>query len=212
MGHCYTPAYANICMSKWEREALSKCKVQPSFYFCFLDDIISEWPHRHDTFLEFTWTLNNHHPSIKIKYTIGEQEVNFLDTTFRILTPHTNTYSPKFTSKPQKRTHSVKSQIIQFHRLSSTDLQEAITTLFSSLRQRGYSTHFLRSIKNSMLASLPPTHSNAAHGCPPRPINNQSSTGLRQWEKKPTAGTGNRPNVAPKLLHHLLTKIHPTPQ
>lgn len=71
MGHRYAPAYTNIYMSEWEREALAKCRLQPTFYLHFLDDIIGAWPHGQDTFQEFIDTLN-HHPSIKVKYEISK--------------------------------------------------------------------------------------------------------------------------------------------
>lgn len=40
MGQRFTPSYANIYMSEWEREALAKCSLQPVFYLRFIDDII----------------------------------------------------------------------------------------------------------------------------------------------------------------------------
>lgn len=178
MGQRYAPSYANIYMSEWEREALAKCPLKPLFYFRYLDDIIGAWPHDITHFPQFIEILNNHHPSIKIKHCIDPYQVNFLDTTIffqkvnntskKMLTKvyfkttdthallHKNSYHPKHTFKG-----IIKSQIIRFHRISSlqSDLQESIRTLFKSLRKRNYSKRFLRSIKNSTLASLAPTRS-----------------------------------------------------
>lgn len=79
MGHRYAPSYANLYMSQWECEALTKCLHKPTFYFRFLEDIIGAWSHGEKKFTEFI--LNNHHPSIKVKYEMHPVQVNFLDTT-----------------------------------------------------------------------------------------------------------------------------------
>lgn len=81
MGQRFALSYANIYTSEWEGEALAKCPHKPSFYLRFLDDIIGAWPHDISLFKGFIDILNNHHPSIKIKYTIDLHQVNFLDTT-----------------------------------------------------------------------------------------------------------------------------------
>lgn len=80
-GQRFALSYANIYTSEWEREALAKCPHKPSFYLRFLDDIIGAWAHDISLFKGFIDILNNHHPSIKIKYTIDLHQVNFLDTT-----------------------------------------------------------------------------------------------------------------------------------
>lgn len=174
MGHRYAPSYANIYMSGWERGALEKCKLKPDFYFRFLDDIVGAWSHGRDSFLEFVEILNNHHPSIKIKYDLQPNNINFLDTNIfwepleerrlkRLLSKvyfkptdthallHKASYHPKHTFKG-----IVKSQIIRFHRICSrtADFDEAVTILFSSLRNRGYSRRFLRTVKTQTLAGM----------------------------------------------------------
>lgn len=189
MGQRYAPSYANIYMANWEQEALEKCTLKPLVYLRYLDDIFGIWTHDVSLFPEFINTLNNHHPSIKVKYTLDTKQVNFLDTTVflqeteqshkSILTKvyfkptdthallHKASYHPKHTFKGL-----VKSQIIRFHRISSrsTDLQEAIGILFRSLRQRGYSKRYLRDIKNSTLANLsPPNNVHDRSTAPPNP-------------------------------------------
>lgn len=56
-------------MSEWEREALEKCPLKPTFYLRFLD-IIGAWEYGRESFDAFIDILNNHHPSIKEKYTM----------------------------------------------------------------------------------------------------------------------------------------------
>lgn len=68
-------------MSQWEREALAKCPQKPTFFLRFLDDIIGAWSHGEETFCKVIDVLNNHHPSIKVKYELHSSQVNFLDTT-----------------------------------------------------------------------------------------------------------------------------------
>lgn len=188
MGQRFAPSYANIYMSEWERGALAKCTLQPTFYLRFLDDIIGAWPHDISLFQEFIDTLNSHHPSIQVKHTIDPHQINFLDTTVffepinathkSMLTKvffkttdthsllHKTSYHPKHTFKG-----IIKSQIIRFHRISSrfSDFQQATQILFKSLRNRGYSKRFLRSIKNSTLAALAPARS-LNDGDPPQDL------------------------------------------
>lgn len=73
MGHRYAPSYANLYMSEWEREALNKCPLKPTFYYRYLDDIIGGWEYGESSFLRFVATLNKHHPSIKIKHLLDKQ-------------------------------------------------------------------------------------------------------------------------------------------
>lgn len=47
----------------------------------YLDDIWGIWTHSAKDFEGFVQTLNNHHPSIKLKPTLDPTEINFLDTT-----------------------------------------------------------------------------------------------------------------------------------
>lgn len=174
-------------MSEWEWEALAKCLYKPLFYLRFLDDIVGAWSHDISLFENFIKTLNNHHPSIKVKYTIDPHQINFLDTTIflesindtqkRLLSKvyfkrtdthallHKASYHPKHTS-----TGIIKSQIICFFRISSkfADFQVSTQTLFKALRLRGYSKRFLRKIKNDTLAALAPTRSSIDVN-PPQP-------------------------------------------
>ena len=203
MGQRYAPSYANIYMSEWEREALAKCPLQPTFYLRFLDDIIGAWPHDITHFTDFINTLNSHHSSIKVKYSIDPHQVNFLDTTVflqplnstnnKMLTKvyfkdtdthallHKASYHPKHTFKG-----IVKSQIIRFHRISSniSDFHESCHILFNSLRNRGYSKRFLRTIKNTTLATLAPTRS----------LTGQTPPQVHNIERPPPPGSPASPN------------------
>lgn len=83
MGKRFSPAYANIYMAKWEEEAFQKCTKLPEAYYRYLDDIWGVWNHNREELDQFIQTLNNHHPSIKVKPTIDPKQVIFLDTITR---------------------------------------------------------------------------------------------------------------------------------
>lgn len=153
-------------MAEWENSALQKCPKQPTTYFKYLDDI---WGVRTDSkkeFQEFVDILNNHHKSIKLKPTLHESEVHFLDTTTfkRPTFPTTRKLDTKDyfketdsrallhkTSFHPKHTFRgiLRSQLLRFHRICTriTDQNKATKTLFQALQKRGYSRSFLKTIR-----------------------------------------------------------------
>ena len=117
--------------------------------------------------MEFFSVLNEHHPSIKLKYNLQKERVEFLDTvvffmpsfdgltknlatkvyfkpTDRHALLHRKSYHPQHTFRGL-----IKSQLIRFHRICTypDDVEEATLTLFQALATRGYSRRFLRKIK-----------------------------------------------------------------
>lgn len=165
MGKKFAPSYANIYMAAWEETALSICPIQPVCYYRYLDDIWGVWNDTEENFRTFVKILNNHHFSIKVKFELDKEKVNFLDTiTFKgshfqetgILETkvffkttdthallHRKSFHPKHTFKG-----IVKSQLLRFSRICSReeDFWEATQILFRALRERGYSRSFLRRI------------------------------------------------------------------
>ena len=170
MGKKFAPSYANIFMAAWEREVFTKCPSHPITYLRYLDDIFIIWTKSKQEFEEYFEILNNHHPAVKLKATISENSIDFLDTTvfkgpdFSVTGQldtkvffkptdthqllHKKSFHPKHTFKGL-----IKSQILRFKRISSlqSDLQKTINILFRALRRRGYSNRFLRKIKNETL-------------------------------------------------------------
>ena len=122
-------------------------------YFRYLDDIFIIWPHSRQDFDQFFKILNTHHPNIKLKPTIHDNSIDFLDVTVfkgqRFQTHkkldtkvffkptdthellHRSSYHPKHTFRG-----IVKSQIERFHRICNNkhDFDEACTILFSALK------------------------------------------------------------------------------
>ena len=177
MGKKFAPNYANLFLAKWEHEALAKCPKKPSCYFRFLDDIFIIWPHSKDDFNIFFQILNSHHKSINLKASLNKNEIHFLDVTIfkgqkfakegildtkvyfkptnsrQLL--HKKSYHPKHTFKG-----IIKSQILRYYWICTNvgDFNQACTGLFQSLRQRGYSGRFLRTIKTQTLLSFKSSH------------------------------------------------------
>lgn len=163
MGKKFAPSYANIFMAEWEAGALARCPQKPIHYYRFLDDIFGIWTYSTSDFYKFIDTLNSHDPTIKVKFTISETTVEFLDTSvfkdpdfqinqklqtkvfFKKTDTHTLLHKTSF--HPRHTFEGlIKSQLIRFDRICSfsEDFWEAKTILFKVLRKRGYSRTFLR--------------------------------------------------------------------
>ena len=87
MGSPLACLLANIYMEYFETELRSKLRLQPSFWWRFVDDIICIWPHGQDTFQTFLNGLNRLAPSINftVEWEIlqednGLAKLPFLDT------------------------------------------------------------------------------------------------------------------------------------
>ena len=166
MGKIFAPSYADIYMSVWEDEALSKCDKKPLVFYRYLDDIYGIWEHSEAEFWAFFDILNNHHKSIKLKATIDRQSVDFLDISSykgdnfdsdRLIDTkvffkptdshqllHKESHHPKHTFRGV-----IKSQFLRFFRICNNkkDFDSACNTLINALQSRGYSKRFLRTIK-----------------------------------------------------------------
>lgn len=173
MGKKYAPSYANIFMAHFEKEAMKKSYLKPTFYRRFLDDIFLLWDHGRDNLDFFLQILNSHHPSIRLTANIQEKENEFLDVTiykgpslsenghfdtkvyFKPTDTHQLLHKKSFHPRHTFR-GIIKSQIIRFNKICSQryDLDKTCSVLFRALKQRGYSARFLRSIKSQTLDEI----------------------------------------------------------
>lgn len=163
MGKRFAPSYANIFMADWEEGALIKCPKKPRMFLRYLDDVWGIWDGTWEEFQEFVRILNTHDPSIKLKYEVDWLKIDYLDTTvykgptfqesqildIKVFFKKTDTHALLFkNSFHPKHTFQglVKSQLIRFQRICTQqkDFREAVHTLFTALRKRGYSRSFLR--------------------------------------------------------------------
>lgn len=163
MGKKFAPAYANIFMAAWEEQVWTRTGTHPLHYFRYLDDIWGVWTESKTSFDNWVESVNNINPSITLKATIHEQQVDFLDTTtfkgnqfhithkleIKVFFKPTDTHALLFkTSHHPKHTFLgiIKSQLLRFHRICSRgeDFQEATRVLFRALARRGYSRSIRR--------------------------------------------------------------------
>lgn len=142
-----------------------KRRSRPSHYWRYLDDIWGVWEGTEEGFKDFVGTLNQHHPSIRVKVEKNEDEINFLDTTIfkgpgfqdsgrldtRVYFKSTDTHALLHRDS-HHHAHVfrgiVKAQLLRFRRICTKegDRVEAIRTLFGALKRRGYSRGFLRAV------------------------------------------------------------------
>ena len=80
MGKSFGGSYANLFMAHWETTAMSRCRLLPTVWKRYQDDILGLWPHGEQTLLAFFDFLNSFHPKIKLSLSYGKS-VNFLDLT-----------------------------------------------------------------------------------------------------------------------------------
>ena len=77
----FSPYFASIYVAEWEEAAVSKCSKSPLLYLRYLDDILMIWPHSKEEFWKFFDILNQQDDNIKLKATISDESVDFLDVT-----------------------------------------------------------------------------------------------------------------------------------
>lgn len=184
MGKKFAPNYANLFLADWEREALEKSPLKPSFYRRYLDDIFIIWEHSKESFHEFINLLNSHHPSITVKAELDLKTINFLDVTVfkgtrfqdngildtkvffkptdTLELLHKDSYHPSHTFSG-----IIKSQILRYKRIcnNKNDIEDACRRLFYALKPRGYSDRFLRNIKNQILNADPNFNKGCSNKC-----------------------------------------------
>ena len=163
MGKRFSPNFAFIFVAEWEDADISKSSKSPLLYLRYLDDILIIWLHSKEEFWNFFEILNQQDDNIKLKATISDKSVDFLDVTiYKCRKFETSGYKvffkPIYTHQllhcKSFHTHHtfkgiVKSKIIRFHRNSSNkqNFNEFYSVLFNALKPRIYSTRFLRKIK-----------------------------------------------------------------
>ena len=168
MGKIFAPNLANIFMAQWEnrmlhQDSLSRASVEaPHTYKRFLDDIFMIWTHGPQALQRFMTYLNQSDPCITLTEEWSFTSVDYLDMTLYIDPDEPSRIQRKVYHKPTDtlellRTDShhprhtfkglVRSQIIRYHRLSSTEMNflQSWRQLSHVLRGRGYSRNLLSS-------------------------------------------------------------------
>ena len=81
IGTKMAPAYANLFMGRFEKQALEGAKIKPYVWWRYRDDIFMIWTGNEDELREFIEYLNNLHPTIKFTSEQSSSSVAFFDTT-----------------------------------------------------------------------------------------------------------------------------------
>lgn len=170
MGKTYSPSLANLYLIPWDKEATEgSFRIKPYLFGRFLDDVFFVWTGTLDELQEFEDYMNSLIPDIKVKFVAHESRVDFLDTTvYKVKDDDDNTVLQTKVFFKETDTHQLlhrdsfhprhttkgilTSQLLRFKRISSckADYDEACSTLFRSLRKRGYSSSMLRKRKREI--------------------------------------------------------------
>ena len=81
LGKRFSPHFASIYVAEWEEAAISKSSKSPLLYLRYLDDTLIIWPHSKEEFWNFFEILNQQDDNIKLKASISDKSVYFLDVT-----------------------------------------------------------------------------------------------------------------------------------
>ena len=84
MGTRMAPAYANLFMGKFEKQALHGAKIKPYIWWRYLDDIFMIWTGNENELKEFIDYSNNLSPTIKFTSEHSSTSIAFLDTSIYI--------------------------------------------------------------------------------------------------------------------------------
>ncbi len=71
-------------MGNLEKRLLKDASVKPLLYLCYIDDIFFIFDQGEDRVLGFLDYMNEQHPTIKFTMEYSKEQVNFLDTIFRV--------------------------------------------------------------------------------------------------------------------------------
>ena len=74
------PSYANIFISRLERQLLQSVILKPFSWLRFIDDIDMKWTHGRETLEAFLKTANSFHPIIRFTAEVSNDKHVFLDT------------------------------------------------------------------------------------------------------------------------------------
>ena len=76
--------YASTYMGEWEKNLLSKNKMDPQAYFRYVDDVWGIWLHGEQFLKEFHDLAISIHPRIKVDLRYAYHKTEFLDTLTKI--------------------------------------------------------------------------------------------------------------------------------
>ena len=69
MGTRMAPSYANIFMHQLESNILTQLHLKPDYWYRYMDDIFTIWPHGEEELQHMITIMNHFHHTIKFSYT-----------------------------------------------------------------------------------------------------------------------------------------------
>ena len=167
MGTKLAPALASIYIGDLEESFLSSCKLQPTLWVRYIDDVFMVWPHALEEFDKFLKDLNSVRERIRFTAEVNTQSCNFLDLTIykgpeflstgrlstKIYYKPTNTFSfPLGSSHMPTQFHRSIAIWEMTHLLRNTDnpalYRHYQNKLIKKFKRRGYPKKILREIKD----------------------------------------------------------------
>ena len=80
MGTRMAPSYANIFMHQLETNILTQLNLKPDYWFRYIDDIFTIWPHGEEELQQMITIMNHFHHAIKFTHSYDFNTIPFLDT------------------------------------------------------------------------------------------------------------------------------------
>lgn len=184
MGKKWAPPYADSFLAVWESEVLDLVPLKPSIYLRFLDDIFIVWEHSLEDFDHFLQILNSHRDTIKLKPTINQTSIDFLDVTIfkgprfqkenildtKVFFKPTDTHEllHKLSYHPKHTFPGIlKSQFLRFFRISNNfeDFLKSSKILIQVLAKRSYSKSLLTKTLRDTIHQLIPLDKTSNKPC-----------------------------------------------
>jgi hypothetical protein len=163
MGKQYSPAFANLYMSDWERKVLHEvCGEKPTMYFRYIDDIFGIWEGTIENLVKFVNLVNAVDENIQVTLCSSFTDVQFLDiiifkdTNLKLATtvylkPSSSLrlIGPRSLHPNHTKHGIILSQILRYIKNTTyqSDFFYNLHLLLQSLRKQGYSRSTLRKIK-----------------------------------------------------------------
>ena len=79
MGTKTAPSYANLFMDRFQRAFLTQEPIQPLIWKPYIDDILCIWTGTRSEIESFLDRLNKAHRTLKFKWSISDERIEFLD-------------------------------------------------------------------------------------------------------------------------------------
>ena len=88
MGTKVAPSLSNLFMENLETKMIHSYDKKPNLWLRYIDDVFYIWEHGKDELNKWFEHLNHFHKTIKFTNEWSYENINFLDTTFKVIACH----------------------------------------------------------------------------------------------------------------------------